>query len=81
MESTPITEELLKTLVEFGKEEDGSFCDRWQFTIAKRRLTGKYALYFFCEVDGQTWFIKDLKDFEDLQNVYKAITNEDLPLK
>lgn len=74
-----ITEEQLDSLLEFGKEEDGSYCDRWQFSIKKK--FGKWNFYLFCEVDGALTHVKVLKDFEDLKNVYKAITDQELEYK
>ena len=73
-----ITEEQLKTLCQFGREENGDYSDRWQFTI---RLGLMFPmLYLFDEVDGNLSFIKMLKDFDDLKNVYKAITNKELEI-
>jgi hypothetical protein len=74
-----LTEDDLKTLADFGKEEDGSYCDRWRFIIKNKM--GVWRLYFFSEVDDCVWFIKDLRDLNDLKNVYKAITDENLIIK
>ena len=68
-----ITNKDLNSLAEFGKEKDGSYSDRWQFDIKK--IKKDWCLFFFYEVDGKTWFIKKLKDFNDLKNVYHAITD------
>lgn len=78
-----ITEEELDTLADFGKEKDGTYSDRWQFGIIKGRYKDdkNWHLCFISEVDDSGWFIKALKDFDDLKNVYKAITNEDLKIK
>ena len=73
-----LTEKELNTLADFGKEEDGSYCDRWQFSIIK--YGNGYAFYLFNEVDGSNRFIKKLKDFDDLKNVYKAITDKELEI-
>jgi len=73
-----ITEEQLETLKEFGKEEDGSYCDRWEFSIKK--YYDDWAFWHFNEVNGDLYFIKKLKSMEDLKNVYKAITNKPLKL-
>ena len=69
----------LNSLEAFGKEKDGSYCDRWQFEI--RKVNNAWCLNFFSEVDGKTWFIKKLKDLADLKNVYRAITNNDLQVE
>jgi len=74
-----ITDEQLKNLSAFGKESDGTYCDRWQFSIEpcneERTL---WNLVFFNEVRGSKWFIKKLKDMDDLRNVYHSITNSKL---
>ena len=71
-----ITEKELDGLAAFGKEEDGSYCDRWQFSI--RQDDNRTIFSLFSEVDGSTWFIKYLKDLDDLKNVYHAITDKEL---
>ena len=71
-----ITEKELDSLAAFGKEEDGSYCDRWQFSI--RQDDNRTIFSLFSEVDGSTWFIKYLKDLDDLKNVYHAITDKEL---
>jgi hypothetical protein len=71
-----LTEQELKGLLDFGKEEDGDYCDRWQFTIRRNPNSSVWSFYFFNEVDGELFFIKKLKDLEDLKNVYHAITNK-----
>lgn len=75
-----ITEEQLNSLQTFGRETDGSYSDRWQFAIIKggHGYKDEWVLYFESEIDGDIWFIKVLKDFEDLKNVYKAITDKEL---
>lgn len=74
-----ITEEQLETLKEFGKEEDGSYCDRWEFSIKKHY--DDWCFWHFNEVNGELYFIKKLKSMEDLKNVYRAITNKPLGFK
>jgi len=32
------------------------------------------------EVDGSTWFLKNIKDLADLKNVYEALTDQELKL-
>jgi hypothetical protein len=74
-----ITEKDLDKLQTFGKETDGSYCDRWEFSIIKsNRLKGRWDLCHFCEVDGGLYYIKTLKDMADLKSVYKAITDKEL---
>lgn len=74
-----LTTKELDSLIDFGKEKDGSYCDRWQFDIKK--VDKQWCLFFFSEVDGKTWFIKKLKDLTDLKNVYQAITNDELQIE
>lgn len=74
-----ITIKELNSLEAFGKEKDGSYCDRWQFEIKK--VDKQWCLFFFSEVDGKNWFIKKLKDLADLKNVYHAITNNELQVE
>jgi len=82
-----ITEEELDTLDTFGRENDGCYSDRWEFAILpsnrlsrkERKLpTTKWMLCFESEVDGALCLIKYLKDFDDLKNVYHAITDNKL---
>jgi hypothetical protein len=74
-----LTEKDLDRLQTFGKETDGTYCDRWEFSIVKStRSKGKWNLCHFCEVDGALYYIKTLKDMADLENVYKAITDVEL---
>lgn len=72
-----ITEKQLDTLKTFGREEDGEYCDRWKFSI-KKSENDSWGFYFFNEVDGSLFFIKRLKDFDDLKNIYHAITDMEL---
>ena len=77
-----ITEEQLNSLADFGKEDDGCYSDRWQFDIIKDFCgIDNWNLYLFNEVDGSRTFIKRLKDFDDLKNVYKAINDKDIRIK
>lgn len=88
-----ITEEQLDSLAEFGKERDGEYCDRWQFSIIASwtlfdrkypdsgAVIDGWGFYHFNEVDGSVFFIKTLKDFDDLKNVYHAITDKELVIK
>ena len=79
MSGKMITEEQLETLKEFGKEEDDSYCDRWEFSIKKH--FDDWCFWHFNEVNGGLYFIKKLKSMEDLKNVYKAITDKPLEFK
>lgn len=77
-----ITEEQLDTLAAFGKESDGEYCDRWEFSIIpSNEERTEWGFYHFNEVDGSVFFIKKLKDFDDLKNIYHAITNKELAIK
>ena len=71
-----ITEEELKSLQAFGKEEDGSYCDRWAFSI--KNLGQGWVFCHFNEVNGDLYPIKKLKDMADLKRVYEAISDEEL---
>ena len=69
----------LDKLETFGKEEDGTYCDRWEFSIIpSRRFKGKWDFCHFNEVNGDLYYIKTLNDMDDLRNVYKAITDKEL---
>ena len=74
-----ITEDDLNKLESFGRESNGDYSDRRDFSIIKsKRNPGKWIFCHFCEVDGSLYTIKTLKDMDDLRNVYNAITDEDL---
>lgn len=77
-----LTEKDLDKLQMFGKETDGSYCDRLSFiikrTIHKWNGSGRWDFCHFSEVDGSSYYIKTLKDMDDLKNVYKAISNKEL---
>jgi hypothetical protein len=76
-----ITEEQLDTLAAFCKESDDSYCDRWKFSIIpSNEEKTEWSFWLFSEVDGSNRFIKYLKDFDDLKNVYRAIENEELAI-
>jgi len=72
-------ESQLDNLKTFGKEGEGHYSDRWQFSIIKsKHPETHWNFFFFCEIDGSLYFIKRLKDMDDLKNVYKAITDKEL---
>lgn len=71
-----IAEELLNKLESFGKEREGEYSDRFFFTIINRKDI--CALFLCSELDDDLIFIKDLKDMDDLKNVYKAISDREL---
>ncbi|MFW6219813.1 MAG: hypothetical protein ACOC33_03155 [bacterium] len=74
-----ITVEELSQLKTFGRESDGSFSDRWQFSIIpKNKKHTKWGLYFLSEVDGEIEFIKELDDMDDLRDIYYVITYKKL---
>ena len=76
-----ITEKDLDKLQNVGKEVDGSYCDRRQYSIVQsNRFKGKWDLCHFCEVDGALYYIKTLKDMKDVKKVYEAITDKELEL-
>ena len=62
-------EELLK-LKTFGREKDGSFSDRWKFSIISTDKTNDvWTLFLFSEVDGSLTYLKRLDDMDDLKNI------------
>ena len=70
-----ITEQELDKLADFGKEKDGTYCDRWQFSIVPRNLKRTmWDFYLFNEVNGELTFIKQLDDMEDLEETYYMLT-------
>ena len=71
-----IIEKELDKLKSFGKENDGSYSDRYQFSIIP--VGKKWNLYSFEEVNGDIEYIKTLKDMEDLKETYFYITNKEL---
>lgn len=74
-----LTEKELDSLTDFYKDEDGSYSDGEDFLI--RETFGVYSLNHFSKVENETWFIKNLKDLNDLKNVYHAITDKELKIK
>ena len=79
-----ITEEYLNGLKTFGKEQDGTYCDRWQFSIIPiRNRKGdteivKWSFCLFDEVDGDNIRVKYVETVGELQAIYKAISDEEL---
>ncbi len=78
-----------KTFILYDKEDENPTWFNCYFDMAisarvgvENRLTGlKEDVVFFCfhdEINGKLTNIKKLKDIDDLKNLYKAITNEDL---
>ena len=59
----------------FFKYEENVWYDR-QFEFQIRFRMAIAVLSHHCEVEGDTWFIKYLKNLEDLKIVYEAITNQ-----
>ena len=59
----------------FFKHTDGYWYDGlWDFKISFDR--GICALLSHNEVDGSTWFLKYIKDLDDLKRVFEAITDK-----
>ena len=81
-ENRAITIEELRKLKSFGQEQDGSFCDRWQFSIYPiKDVNDKIIKFSFClfdEVDGAPTRIKYVKTMKDLSTVYKAISDKEV---
>ena len=80
--SVTITEETLSKLEAFGKEDDGSFSDRADFTIVPtKNRSGEvidWYLTTFNEVDGSRHIIKRLRSLNDLKRIYEVLTNKEL---
>ena len=66
-----ITDSDLCKLASFGKEKDGEYCDRWEFSICPmNKDRTKWILMNFCEVYGTSdSTIKVLEDMDDLKFV------------
>lgn len=74
-----ITDSELEKLADFRLEKDGTYCDRWEFTISpNNKERTDWRIGFHCEIDASVYHIKNLKDMEDLKNVYHAISNSEL---
>lgn len=55
--------------------DDGCWYDL-EFNFQIRFNMGQCVLSHYCEVEGGTWFIKNIKGLEDLKRVYEAITDQ-----
>lgn len=73
-----ITEKKLDNLKSFGKEDDGTYCDRYQFSIIPNKNKTSWKLYYFNEINGDLSFIKTLEDMNDLNTVYEELTKKQL---
>jgi hypothetical protein len=74
-----ITTEQLDGLESFGKENDTTYSDRYEFSIVKSvRKPDFWDFCHFDEVDGSLFYIKTLRDIDDLKKVYEAITDKEL---
>ena len=69
----------LKNQNTFSKYTENIWYDR-QFEFEIRFNLGMAVLSHHCEVEGDTWFIKYLKNLEDLKKVYEAITDEEFEI-
>ena len=80
--NTPINEETLSKLKAFGREYDGSFSDRADFSIVPtKNRSGEvidWYLTTFNEVDGSRHIIKRLRSLNDLKRIYEVITDKEL---
>lgn len=81
-DSAFITEKDLNKLTCFGRENDGSYCDRWEFSIVpikdKDKKITKWVFCFFNEVDGSTIRIKNVKTMKELKLIYEAVSDKPL---
>lgn len=76
-----ITEVELNNLRDFGQEKDGSFSDRYQFSIVpENHKHTEWSLYSISEINDDMEIIKHLEDLEDLKDTYYMLTspNEEL---
>ena len=78
----PITEETLSKLKAFGREDDGSFSDRAEFSIVPAKNFKGEVIYWylttFDELDGSRHIIKRLCSLNDLKRTYEVITDKEL---
>ena len=78
----PITIEKLREFKSFGQEQDGSFCDRWEFSIYPiKDVNDKIIKFSFCmfdEVDGATTRVRYITTMKQLHDLYRAITDKEL---
>lgn len=79
-ENTPITEKYLNSLKSIGREQDGSYSDRWHITIIPDHLSNKNRWRFciFSEVDGSNTFVKYVSTKVQLKKIYNAVTDKEL---
>jgi len=74
-----LTEEELLNLKSFGKEDDGSFSDRWEIVLRpKNKKRTMWKMYAFDEVDGSEEFLIDVNSMDELNDYYFNITNKNL---
>lgn len=70
-----MTETDLKKQKTFRKTEKNVWFDE-EFDFQISFNMGLCALSHHCEVQGETWFIKYIKNLKDLKKVYEAITDK-----
>lgn len=67
----------LKNQKTFFKYKNGNWYDcMWEFEVSFNSYKENGKLCSHCEVDGRTWFLKYLKDVNDLKTVYEALTDK-----
>jgi hypothetical protein len=80
--SVTITEEKLSKLKAFGREDDGSFSDRAEFSIVpfinSEGIAVDWYLTTFDEVDGSRHIIKRLRSLNELKRIYEILTDKEL---
>lgn len=80
--SVTITEKTLSKLEAFGREDDGSFSDRAEFSIVPAKNYAGEVIYWylttFDEVDGSRHIIKRLRSLNDLKRTYEVLTDNEL---
>ena len=80
----PITNEELQKLTCVGREQDGSYSDRWQVDIKpvydnkKDKNLIKWAFCLFDETDGKTFRVKYVETMSQLKKIYEAVTDNKL---
>lgn len=74
----PITVDRLDKLECVGREQDGSYSDRWSISIIPDAIKNRWVFATFNEVDGSTTFIRYVKTMGELRTIYSTTTNENL---
>ena len=75
--NTPITKNYLNNLITFSQESDNS--NKWyeypNYVIIYHPKVDTYSFNLINETDGSYYLLKYLKNVQDLENLYLAITD------